>query len=208
MSTNKGNKGLTKNALGRNWMVIVYPESAPPNWRDILNEEHTPWIESPLHDKDMNEDGELKKAHYHVMIMYPGQKSFKQMTELLAPLNTPMPKVVANVNGQARYFAHMDDKDKYQYSPDDIIGHAGADVMALINTVSKSERYELMREIMAFVNDNHIVEIKDLLDYAMEERFSDWFPILVDGSGYIIDSYIRSNRYHFEKEASSNGNIN
>ena len=42
-------------------LFIVYPESAPSNWRDTLNKTHLRWIESPLHDKDVNADGEVKK---------------------------------------------------------------------------------------------------------------------------------------------------
>lgn len=45
----------------RAWTFIVYPDSAPDNWRDILDELHIPWVESPLHDKDQNPTGEQKK---------------------------------------------------------------------------------------------------------------------------------------------------
>ncbi|EFF22076.1 replication protein, partial [Enterococcus faecium E1636] len=40
-----------------------------------------------------------------------------------------------------------------------------------------------------------ITEIKDLIDYAMSERFDDWFPLLCDNSAYIIGQYIKSNRH-------------
>ena len=30
----------------RNWSLVVYPESAPENWRDILDDYHIPWVES------------------------------------------------------------------------------------------------------------------------------------------------------------------
>ena len=51
---------------GRDWTFIVYPESAPLDWRNILDETHIKWIESPLHDKDFNADGTLKKPHWHI----------------------------------------------------------------------------------------------------------------------------------------------
>ena len=50
----------------------MYPESAPENWREILADLHIPVLISPLHDKDVTPDGEIKKAHYHVIIMYGG----------------------------------------------------------------------------------------------------------------------------------------
>ena len=72
----KGNKTIRT----RNWMILVYPESAPENWRDIISAEQVQWIESPLHDKDVfteldekgnpeHKAGQTKKPHYHIMIM-------------------------------------------------------------------------------------------------------------------------------------------
>ncbi|MGQ7458465.1 Rep family protein, partial [Streptococcus suis] len=52
---------------GRDWTFIVYPESAPSNWREILDETHMRWVEFPLHDKDVNADGEIKKPHWHIL---------------------------------------------------------------------------------------------------------------------------------------------
>ena len=66
--------GKSKNKIvkGRDWAFIVYPESAPSDWRDILNKTHLRWIESPLHDKDVNADGEVKKEHWHILLSYDG----------------------------------------------------------------------------------------------------------------------------------------
>ncbi|MET2064577.1 hypothetical protein ABXM48_13300, partial [Enterococcus faecium] len=44
-------------------------------------------------------------------------------------------------------------------------------------------------------HSKNITEIKDLIDYAMSERFDDWFPLLCDNSAYIIGQYIKSNRH-------------
>ncbi|MEE5905358.1 Rep family protein, partial [Streptococcus pneumoniae] len=53
---------------GRDWTFLVYPESAPENWRTILDETFMRWVESPLHDKDVNADGEIKKPHWHILL--------------------------------------------------------------------------------------------------------------------------------------------
>ena len=52
---------------GRNWAFVMYPESMPDNWYDLLQATGLPFAISPLHDKDLNPDGSQKKAHYHVM---------------------------------------------------------------------------------------------------------------------------------------------
>ncbi|WP_428270135.1 hypothetical protein [Enterococcus faecium] len=40
-----------------------------------------------------------------------------------------------------------------------------------------------------------MTEMKDLIDYALESRFEDWFPLLCDNSAFIMEQYIKSNRH-------------
>ena len=66
-----------KNERYRNWSWIVYPESAPENWRTLLDETGEKWIESPLHDRDIYETtNEIKKAHRHIIISFGNKKSW------------------------------------------------------------------------------------------------------------------------------------
>lgn len=179
----------------RNWTFFVYPDSAPANWREILDELHVPWIESPLHDKDHNEaDGEIKKAHWHILLMFSSKKSYQQILEITGQLNSPNPQKCTNVKGIVRYFAHLDNPEKFQYDKSEIIGHSGADVATYLSATTK-ERYELINEMMEFANVNNITEMKDLLNYARINRFEDWFPLLCDNSAYIVEMFVKSNRH-------------
>lgn len=63
----------------RNFATVVYPESAPENWQTILSESKIPLFISPLHDGDVNADGEKKKEHYHVMVMYDSVKTLNKL---------------------------------------------------------------------------------------------------------------------------------
>ena len=63
----------------RNYATVVYPESAPDNWKDILSQLFVPAFISPLHDSDLNPTGEIKKPHYHVMLMFEGVKTKEQV---------------------------------------------------------------------------------------------------------------------------------
>lgn len=51
----------------RNFATVVYPESAPADWLDIINDLHIPCFVSPLHDQDLDAKGKPKKPHYHVV---------------------------------------------------------------------------------------------------------------------------------------------
>ena len=54
----------------RLWVFVAYPESLPENWLDIIADWHVPCCISPLHDKDINADGEAKKPHYHIVLQF------------------------------------------------------------------------------------------------------------------------------------------
>lgn len=182
-----------KDDRSRNWVIIVYPESAPDDWRGILDNMRVQWIESPLHDKDTNPDGTIKKAHWHIILAFGSKKSYKQVKEIADKLNAPVPQKVHNMKGQVRYLIHLDNPEKYQYSVEEVKSHGGIDVDKYFKATS-SQRYEMIREMIDFVNENNILEMKDLIDYASKNRFDDWFPLLCDNSLIIMDAYIRSNR--------------
>ncbi len=52
---------MAKETRKRNWVFVVYPDSAPENWREMLRDIHVPGYVSPLHEDDYNADGEKKK---------------------------------------------------------------------------------------------------------------------------------------------------
>lgn len=181
----------------RNWTVVVYPESAPDNWRDYLDDLHIEWVESPLHEFDTNPTGEVKKPHWHVLLLFGGVKSYEQVMEVIQPLRCPIPQRCHNAKSMVRYMAHLDNPDKHQYSVSDIVAHGGVDISELLRP-SASERYTLIREMVAYVKKNGITEFQDLMDYASVERFDDWFPLLCDNSAYVVGNYIKSQRHRLE----------
>lgn len=183
----------TKDDRTRNWTFVAYPESAPQNWRDILDDEHIQWIESPLHDKDINADGEAKKPHWHILVMFEGKKSFEQVKELTEKIHATIPQKCASAKGLVRYMAHLDNPEKVQYDRGSIIGHGGADVSEYLKPTSSS-RYQLISEMRQWINETDCVEFCDLFDYAAENHFDDWFPLLCDNSAYIMGEFIKSRR--------------
>ncbi len=182
----------------RNWLFILYPESAPENWRDLLDEMHIPWIESPLHDKDVIDDGNntKKKDHKHIMLMYPIVKNFEQVKEITDALNQPIPQPCRSTAGSVRYFAHLDNPEKAQYSRDEIIGHNGVDVQRIIDT--SSDRTQTIKDIITWINENDCYRFNDLVNYAMAEN-EHWFNLLVNGYTRFLSEYLKD-KWHQHKE--------
>lgn len=178
----------------RNWSFIIYEDSAPKNWVELLDDNHLEWIESPWHDKDINADGESKKKHKHILLLFQGKKSYEQIKEITDSLNAPIPQRCHNAKALVRYMAHLDNPEKAQYNVSDIKAHGGVDIAELLRP-SSSERYTIIRDMIAYVKTNHVTEFQDLMDYASIEHFDDWFPLLCDNSAYVVGQYIKSQRH-------------
>lgn len=191
----------------RSWTFMLYPTEgnppAPPNWREILDGEHIQWIESPLHDKDVwtaedelensaHKAGTLKKAHYHILLIFESVKSYEQVKKITDKLNAPRPEVCNGARGLVRYMAHLNCPGKAQYNPAEIIGHNGADVAELLKPTA-TERHAMLREIRAFIWENHITEFADFMIYCDSQR-QDWSE-LMDDSVYITKEFIKSIRH-------------
>lgn len=75
-----------------------------------------------IHDKDVKEDGTIKKEHCHLVLVYGGRRTLSSVQNEFKKLQVE-PRFVQTCNERAmlRYLTHKDDLDKYQYSRDEII---------------------------------------------------------------------------------------
>ena len=173
----------------RNFATVVYPDSAPENWQEILAEQFVPAFISPLHDKDVNPDGEIKKPHWHVMLMYDGVKTLEQAQEVFAKIGGVGNEVVQSQRGYARYLCHMDNPEKFQYSAEDVRSMCGADYTSSIGLIT--DKYKAIGEMIDYCMENGIVSYSDLLEYCRMERF-DWFRVLCDNGTVVMKEYLKS----------------
>ncbi|MGZ7412941.1 Rep family protein, partial [Streptococcus pyogenes] len=82
-----------KNSRGRNWTFVLYPESAKAEWLEYLKELHIQFVVSPLHDRDTDTEDRMKKEHYHILVMYEGNKSYEQIKIITEELNATIPQI-------------------------------------------------------------------------------------------------------------------
>ena len=183
-----------KETRSRSWVFVVYPESAPKDWRTILDKQGMTWVESPLHNKDVNPDGEVKKEHWHVLLMFQTLKSYGQMQEIAHELKSPNPQKCMNIHGMVRYFAHLDNPEKYQYPVNEIKAHGGADIAKYL-TANGVEKLRAISEMQEWIEENNCTELTQLADYALKERFDDWYEVLATQSTVFLNAYIRSMRH-------------
>lgn len=153
----------------RNWTFIVYPDSAPSNWKEILQDTGLPFAISPIHDRDIIEaTGELKKPHWHVLVCFPGPTTFRKVNSLCAELNSPIPKRIMSVIGIYRYFTHADNPEKAHYNEEDIIQMNGFDIRE-ISGMTTSQIIAIKKQLINMIKNNKIYEYSDFINLVQEE---------------------------------------
>ncbi|MFS5316374.1 replication protein [Streptococcus agalactiae] len=186
---------LTKRS--NKWAFLLYKESAPENYIDILEEMQVPYILSPWHDQDVDKKtGELLKAHKHGALFFDSLKSYTQVSELLAEnLNTPKKvQIVLSPKGMLDYFTHAQNPDKTPYSAEDIESGAGFDLDQFL-VEQQSGRF--INEVIDLINDYNFTEFQDLVIYA---RHNDpRLLTLIMNRTYFFTKFIESKRYHASK---------
>lgn len=173
----------------RNFACVVYPDSAPENWQDILSDLHIPAFISPLHDKDINPTGEPKKPHWHVVLMFEGKKSISQIEEYTTLFGGVGHEVVKSIRGYGRYLCHLDNPEKAQYPIEGVRALCGADYVGVIGLAV--DKYKAIGEMVDFCNEFSIYSFADLLEYSKNERF-DWFRILCDNGAIVMKEFLKS----------------
>lgn len=173
----------------RNFAFLVYPDSAPEDWREILTSFHVEVLISPLHDKDVNPDGSQKKPHWHVMVMFSSVKTKKQAAVIRDAVGGVGWENVASARGYARYLCHLDNPEKHRYDENDVVEMGGADYQETIRRIA--DGVKLLREMMDYIRENNVYFYSDFVDYCNAEK-PEWFEAIVTRYTYTVYTYIKA----------------
>lgn len=195
---------MLKNQHGKSnrtkvFATIVYPDSAPADWKEIVKDTHIPSFISPLHDKDKDPDGNQKKPHYHVMLIFDGLKNFEtQVKPIFDRFGGVGREEVLSQRGYARYLCHMDNAEKYQYDASEVEELNGACYAVTITL--PTDEIGAVEDMIEFIEDNDIYSFRKLFMWCKDNQ-KDWFRLLASSKTYIIKEYLKSRYWDLENEA-------
>lgn len=184
---------LTHKGKKRNWAFIVYPESAPENWIELLGKTGLQVAISPLHDRDINPDGTEKKTHWHVIVIYSGPTSYNVVRELTEKLNAPNPQALEAVRGYFRYLTHKDNPEKVQYDEKDIKTLNGFSILDFIE-LTRSEVLKVKKDLVIMIRELSIIEYSDLLEHLQDSGLETEFEVACNNTMF-LNTYISSRRH-------------
>lgn len=194
----------------RNFTVLLYPDSVntPENWLQILGELQIPMFVSPLHDKDIDISGELKKPHHHIILMFEGKKSIEQVKDIVSIVGAVAPPeipgkssmIVSSIRGASRYLCHLDNPDKALYDVGQVYSFGGADYSSIISLAQ--DKYKALTEMEEFCEKYNVVSFFALARYASVHR-TDWSRVLKDNGSVYMREYLQSRKWSIENGEAS-----
>ena len=187
----------------RNWAFVIYPESLPENWLDILRMSGLPIAISPLHDKDVNPDGSPKKPHYHCIAVYGSPTTFNNVKTLTDKLNAPIPIPLDQVRGMYRYLTHKDNPEKFQYDEKDIQNLNGFSILDFCE-LTKNEILKIKKSLQLLIREKDFHEYSQFMDYCLEHLTDNEYDV-ASSHTYFFDKYLSSRRYS-DPKAEKNSN--
>lgn len=183
---------MTRIEKGRTWAGVAYPESVELNWLDVLDETHLDILVSPLHDKDVNPDGTVKKPHWHILVMWDNPTTKANAERLFEEIGAVMdPLKVESVAGYARYLLHLDNPEKHQYPRNELKVLGSCDYEDLIQKTQTRRRD--LKTLLRFIRYNNITSLSVLFDYIDKNGLDNWLSLLVDTHTRAITALIQSN---------------
>lgn len=185
------------------WAFLMYQESSPENYLEILESLRVPFVLSPWHDKDINsETGEIKKSHKHGALYFDSLKSYSQVSELISnKLNGPSHvEIVLSPKGMFNYFTHADNPDKTLYNVEDIESGCGFEIDKFL-LEQNSDNF--MNEVIDIIEENNFTEFENLVRYARKNNYL-LLGLIIERT-YFFAKYLDSRRHNPNKQLKKEG---
>ena len=197
MTENQPKKSNNKKTRG--YALVIYPESLPTDYIERINNLHMQCLLSPLHDKDTNPNGEPKKPHYHLMLLFDGPQTEKRAKEVFQEVTgaeVPYVEQLNSIPGMARYLCHLDNPEKYQYPKAEVQEFGGARYLELIEKVA--DNIEILSRIFDIIEDEDIFSYRKLIQILKNQP--DLFRIATQSNTLAISTYLRARQWDREND--------
>lgn len=122
-----------------------------------------------LHDRDIKDDGEIKKEHYHVILHFPNARTIKTLSKKLNVEENNF-YIIKSFTGQLRYLIHYDDDEKTRYNVEEVKGTLF--MLSKFKRSIKGSQDETadVSQIYEFIFDNDINDLTILLDFVLDNN--------------------------------------
>ena len=188
--------------------ALLYPDCTTYDTEKLIKalaEEHLTFAVSPIHDKDVDDDGSLKKGHFHLLLAYSSATTLNNIRGWFNVCGMPESelhsvRICASGVGYYRYLTHKDNPEKVQYDDHDIRVFNDSDELFKKFSKTASEKIDDLVRIFQIVDELNTISFHSLIQYLMlNDR--DLFKLITSSSALAIcvKEYQRSLEYEQRK---------
>lgn len=183
---------------------LLYPDSTTYDVDFVIKslaKEHLSFAVSPIHDRDIDDDGSPKKAHFHLLLAYSSATTLNNIKGWFKACGMPESdlhsvRVCASGVGYFRYLTHKDDPDKVQYDDKDIRVFNDCNEIFKKFANTESDKISKLVRIFHIVDELNTISFHTLIQYLMLNQV-DLFKMVASSSALAIcvKEYQRSLEY-------------
>lgn len=150
------------------------------------------------HDKDVKDDGEVKKTHAHVLMCLQNPTTEGGALKYYPNMESNNIYTVDSKRGQGRYLLHLDNPEKIQYREEDLFGNVSLIKKYLRDDDSESR--ELLHIIQHIEESIDRVNDSDVLRWALEEKYYSAYRRNAYMIARIIDQFNNQRKWEKNRE--------
>lgn len=154
---------IMADSKSRMWACVIYPDDS--NFKvyfDLLITNFSRYWFCE-HDKDLDENGLLKKSHYHFLVDAQNaisSSAFIRRTHLEHGF-----EAVRSKRAYIRYLIHADNPDKHQYDKSEICTNALMDIDKALNPELDADEFAIL--FFDWLESNQNASVKDAYQFAL-----------------------------------------
>ena len=133
------------------WCLVLYPSEDPTHKQAIEYIEKNLSYALIEHNQDINENGEIKKSHTHIVLKFSNYKWKNSLSKELGVAPNYIEKC-RNLEKALKYLIHFDNEEKFQYDIDLVHGDLKAKLRNYIRNKSLSESEKVL-QLIEFINE-------------------------------------------------------
>lgn len=188
------------------FIVVIYEddENFKSQMENLLQEQEVLYIR---HDKDITEEGEDKKPHYHFFVKVKNPCTISALSKRVGVAENMIEPVKRSFNGALKYLIHFGNEDKYQYEPTDVKGNSDRLLQKFNKLVaeqtSEEDKTLSIEEFILEYDKGQYLEWPTVAAYVRKVNMWDAFRRNAWYFGKLVDSHnckVSAMRYHMPED--------
>lgn len=190
------------------WEGVLYPESMRPSWKEDIEDVLQVPFAYAVHDQDVDSNGKPRKAHVHVMVVWPGNTTRQAVIRAFNALSKPgerccsTAEMVNNVRHAYDYLIHDTDscrkKGKVLYPESSRVCGNNFEI-GQFEQFSAQTKQDMLWELIGYIVAEGYQTINEFTVVLMAEYPPEYRRVAIEYHS-ILDRYCRGNYLKAKRE--------